>query len=119
MPNVSATLLPAIPFCLRYHIGDSTGCVVLIASHHLQNTVSIIGNSIEPDELVRHRNGQQRGGDRFPIIDRFVVKICPMEIVIRVEFPIGTGVSKIAGFFRVHCNKNLNEREQSCKNALI
>ena len=109
MPNIAATLFSAIPFCLRYHIRDGAGSVVLIASHYLQNTVSIIGNSIEPDELVCHRDGKQRGGDSFPIIDWLVVEVCPMEIIIRVKFSVWTGVSKIAGFFRVHCNKHLNE----------
>ena len=34
-----------------------------------------------------------------------------MKIVIRVEFSIGARVGKIAGFFRIHCDKYLNERE--------
>ena len=118
MPNVATTLLTAVPLRFRHNIGNCAGCVILVASHYLQNTVSIVGNSIKTNELVRHRDGQQRGGDSFPIVDRFVIEVSPMEIVIRIELSVRSGIRKITSFFRVHCYKHLNEREQSGKNAL-
>ena len=55
----------------------------------------------------------------MPVINRFVIKICPMKIKIRVKFAIRSGISKIYGFFWVHGNKNLHQRKQTGKYSFM
>ena len=68
---------------------------------------------------MRHGDGQQLGGNLFPIVDWLVVEVRPVEVIIGVEFAIGTGVGEVDGFFRVHCHKNLHKREESGKHTLV
>ena len=65
-----------------------------------------------------HRDGQKRGGHVLPIVHWLIVEIRPVEIKVRVELSFWAGVCKVDGFFRVHGNKDLNQRKQPGKNAL-
>ena len=109
VPNIPAALLAAVPLRFGNHIRNRTGGIILIAAHNFQHAVRIIGHGVKADQLVRHGDGQQLGGNLFPIVDWLVVKIRPVEVVIGVEFSVGTGVGEVDGFFRVHCHKNLHK----------
>ena len=66
-----------------------------------------------------HRDRQQCGGDPFPVVDRLVIEIGPMEVIIRIELAVRTWIGKVQCFIRIHGDKNLNQRKQSCKDAFM
>ena len=119
VPDIPAALLAAVPFRFGNHIRNRTGGIILIAAHNFQHAVRIVGHGVKADQLMRHGDGQQLGGNLFPIVDWLVVEVRPVEVIIGVKFAIGTGVGEVNGFFRVHCHKNLHKREQSGKHTLV
>ena len=118
MPDIAAQLLTGFPAGTAHFVGDRVGCVILIAAHDLQHAVRVIGHCIEANQLMCHRDRQQCGGDPFPVVDRLVVEISPMEVIIRIELAVRAGIGKIQRFIRIHGDKNLNQRKQAGKDTL-
>ena len=109
MPDEAAHLAAVFPLVLCNRIGYFVGGVILIGAHDLQNAVCIVGHRIEADELMRHWDRQQRGGQYLPVVDPFIVEICPVEIEIRIETTVWAGVCKVHRFLRIHRNKDLHQ----------
>jgi len=61
---------------------------------------------------VSHGNGEKGVGNIFPVVDWFVVEVCPVEVEVFIECAVGSGVGKIYGFFRRHGDEDLNEGEE-------
>ena len=59
VPDVAAHLIPISPSAHSNAAGNTRSRIILIAAHNLQNTVGIVGNGIEADQLVCHRDGKQ------------------------------------------------------------
>ena len=118
VPDVATQLLTRFPAGAAYLVGNCVGSVVLIAAHDLQHAVRVIGYCIEANQLMCHRDRQQCGGDPFPVVDRLVIEISPMEVIIRIELAVRTWIGKIQCFIRIHGDKNLNQRKQAGKDAL-
>ena len=59
MPDIAAKLMLSVPLQLRHSVRDLACRIILIAAHDLQYTVRIIGNRIETNQLMRHRDGKQ------------------------------------------------------------
>ena len=117
VPDIAPQLFSGFPVGTAHLVGNGIGSVVLITAHDLQHTVRIIGNGVEANQLVCHGNGQQRGSNALPVIDRLIIEVSPVEIVIRVEFSIRAGIGKVERFLRIHGHKNLNQRKQPGENS--
>ena len=102
----------------RHAIGDAAGRVVLVAAHHLQHAVGIVGHGVIADKLVRHGDTQQMLDDLTPLIDGVVVKVGPMKLELFVEDAIGAGISEVLRLLGVHGDEYLHQREQSFEYAL-
>jgi len=59
MPDIAAPSVVTMPIQLGDAIRNSVGRVILVAAHHLQHAVGIIGHRIEADQLVGHGNRKQ------------------------------------------------------------
>ena len=118
MPDVTASLPGLIPFGFGDTVRNSVRGIVLVASHYLQDTISVIRHGVETDQLMRHGDGKERRCDSLPVIDRIVIEIGPVEVKIRVEFTFRARVREIPGLLRIHGDKNLNERIDSRVDSL-
>ena len=119
MPDVTAELIFVAPAAQADTAGYLRGSIVLVTTHDLQNTVGIISNSIEANELVCHGNGQQPLCNVFPVVQRFIVDICPVEIVILIEPSIRAGIGEVHRFIRLHSNKDLHQRKQTREDTFV
>ena len=92
MPDVAAHLIPISPSAHSNTAGNTRSRIILIAAHNLQNTVGIVGNGIEADQLVCHRDGKQILCNVLPVVQRLIVGICPVKVKIFVELSVRTGI---------------------------
>ena len=58
VPDVTAELVAAVPVVTVHTVSDTRGCVVLVRTHGQQVARGSVGDSVEANELVRHRNRQ-------------------------------------------------------------
>ena len=119
VPDVAAHLILISPATHGNAACNTRSRIILIAAHNLQNAVSIIGNGIETDQLVRHRDGKQILCNVLPVVQRLVVGVRPVEVKVFVELSVRAGVGKIDCFIRLHGNKNLHKGKQSGENTLV
>ena len=82
MPHISTELIPFCPVVLCYTVGNLVGGIILVAPHDLQYAIRIIRYGVEADQLMCHRNGQKPLHNLFPVVNRIIVQVCPMEIKI-------------------------------------
>ena len=111
MPDVSPSLLTCIPIVFRDGIADGTRCIVLIATEYFQHAISPVSYGVEADHAVRHWNGEEHRCNLFPVIDRLIVGVCPMEVIVSIEPATLPRIGKVKRFFRVHRHKDLHQRE--------
>jgi len=90
-------------------VGDAVGCIVLVAAHDFENTIGIVGDGVEAYELVVHGDGEEVFYDVSPVVAWFIFEVCPVEVVVFVEFTVWAGVGEIDGFFWGHGYEDLNE----------
>ena len=119
MPNITPVNVFIRPLGLCNFIRNSACRIVLIAAHNLQNAVRVICNSIKTDKLMRHRDRKEMRGYILPSVHRLIIEIRPMEVIVLIELPVGTGVSEIYGFIRRHGDEHLNQRKQAAENAFM
>ena len=119
MPDISAPLAGVLPFPAGDLVGDRAGGIILIAAHDLQGVVRVISHRIEANQLVRHRDGEQVGGDGLPVIHRLVVEVRPVKIVVRIKLAVRAGIGEIQGFVGLHGHKDLHQREQPGEHAFM
>ena len=119
MPDIPAELLPFRPIILRDTVRDRAGCIVLIAPHHFQNAVRIVRNHVIADHAVRHRDGEQLLRHFFPVIDRIVVHIGPVEAEVTVDPGTAARIGKIDRLLRVHRHKELDKCKKPGENPLV
>ena len=62
---------------------------------------------------MSHRDGEQIGGNQFPVAHYLVVEVFPMEIVLLLESVFCTRVGKIESLLRRHSHINLHHREDA------
>ena len=132
MPYVAAgtsrgtALGSLVPFASAHLVGYGGGRVILVASHDLQAAVRAVGHGIEADELVRHGDGEHRGGESLPFVgsgfvaraDGLVVEVLPVKIEVRVE-RARTRVGKVQRFIGSHSHEDLDQAEESREYALV
>ena len=91
----------------------------MVATHDLERVVLGIGDCVKADQGVGHRDIEELGYDLLPVVNRLIVKVCPVEIECLVEFSIGAGIGEVHGFFRFHSHENLNQREDAGEYAFV
>ena len=121
-----AALGPLVPLASAHLVGYGSSRVVLVAAHDLQTAVRAICHGIEADELVCHRDGEQRGGEALPFVcsgfvaraDGLVVEVLPVEEEVRVE-RARAGVGEIARLVGGHPHEDLRQAEEPGEHALV
>ena len=121
-----AALGSLVPLAPAHLIGYGGSRVVLVAAHDLQTAVRAVSHGVEADELVRHRNGEQRGGESFPFVgsrlvtraDRLVVEVLPVEEEVGVE-RARAGIGEVARLVGSHSHEDLDQAKESREHALV
>ena len=121
-----AALGSLVPFAPAHLVGYGGGCVVLVAAHDFQAAVRAVSHGVEANELVRHWNGKQRGGEAFPFVgsgfiaraDGLVVEVLPVEEEVRVE-RARARVGEIARLVGGHPHEDLRQAEKPREHALV
>ena len=91
---------------------DAVGCVILVASHYLENIVSSVGNRKEAHHLMRHRNRQKVFGNLPPIANNIIFFVRPVEDKFRVD-RFTARMSEITHLVWIHCDEKLNKRKNT------
>ena len=115
-----------VPFASAHLIGYGGGRVILVAAHDLQAAVRAVGHGIEADELVRHGDGEHRGGESLPFAgsgfvaraDGLVVEVLPVKIEVRVE-RARARIGKVQRFIGSHSHEDLDQAEEPREHALV
>ena len=68
---------------------------------------------------MSHGNGQKFRSHALPVIDGFIVEICPVEIKVRIELSFRPRVCIIDGLFRIHGYEYLHQRKQTCEDLFL
>ena len=121
-----AALGSLVPFAPAHLVGYGGGCVVLVAAHDLQAAVRAVGHGVEADELVRHGDGEQCGGESLPLAgpgfvaraDGLVVEVLPVEEEVRVE-RARAGVGEVACLVGSHSHEDLDQAEEPREHTLV
>lgn len=69
--------------------------VVLVTAHDFKDAVRVVWHGIKANKLMCHGYGGQLFCHFFPVVDRLVVGICPVEVEVGVKLAIYAGVGKI------------------------
>ena len=78
-----------------YSCADSIGGIVLVTAHNLQYAVLAVWYGIESYHLVSHWNREKSLNHLVPLVDGFIVEVCPMEIKILIEYTVRTRIGKV------------------------
>ncbi|CAB0590190.1 hypothetical protein CIP107554_00690 [Corynebacterium diphtheriae] len=118
VPDVAAQLVAAVPVVTVHTVSDTRGRIVLVGTHRQQVARDTVSDGVEADELVRHRNGQQRTCHVVPLVDRLVVEVGPVEEVVRVELACAR-VGEVDRLLRGHGDEDLHQGEDALVDALM
>ena len=119
MPNIAAERIFICPAPHGDAAGNPGSCKILVAAHHFQDAVCVIGHGVKANQLMGHGNGKQVLHNLLPVVQVLVVEIGPVKVEVLVEDSVGAGVGEIHRFIRLHGNENLNQRKQAGEHTLV